>query len=159
MGMEIALTTGIKRFEIFGDSKLMVSQINGKYDVRKPDILPYHRWVKTLIPQFSYITIMHITRSLNAKADSLADIAATMVVPEGSHCEIFVKERRLTPDLGTWEAIADCVNNPTAARIGVLPAEKDWRQSFISFLKYGILAKGIKERTSIKRSTPLILFQ
>ncbi|KAJ8622151.1 hypothetical protein MRB53_030680 [Persea americana] len=154
MGMEIALTTGIKRFEIFGDSKLIVSQINGKYDVRKPDILPYHRWVKTLIPQFSYITVMHIARSLNAKADSLADIAATMVVPEGSHCEIFVKERRLMPDLGTWEAIADCVNNPTAARIGVLPAEKDWRQPFISFLKYGILAEGIKERTSMKRSTP-----
>ena len=30
------------------------------------------------------------------------------------------------PDLGTWEAIADCVNNnPTVARIGVLPVEED----------------------------------
>ncbi|KAJ8622346.1 hypothetical protein MRB53_030875 [Persea americana] len=61
-----------------------------------------------------------------------------MAVLEGSHSEILIRERRLMLDLGNWEAIVDCVNsNPTVARIGVLPAEEDCRQSFISFLKYG----------------------
>ncbi|XXG76774.1 hypothetical protein AAC387_Pa08g1060 [Persea americana] len=107
------------------------------------------------MPQFSYITVTHIARSLNAKANALADIVATMAVPEGSRCEILVRERRLMPDLGTWEAIADCVNNnPTAARIEVLPAEKDWRHSFISFLKYGILHEDIKERIVSDRAPP-----
>ncbi|XXG47195.1 hypothetical protein AAC387_Pa02g1875 [Persea americana] len=61
MGMEIALATRIKRLEIFGNSKPIVNQINGEYEVRKPGILPYHRLAKTLIPQFSYITVTHST--------------------------------------------------------------------------------------------------
>ena len=42
MGMEIALAMRIRHLEIFGDSKMIVNQINGEYEVRKPDILPYH---------------------------------------------------------------------------------------------------------------------
>ena len=42
MGMEIALAMGIRSLEIFGDFKLIVNQINGEYEVRKLDILPYH---------------------------------------------------------------------------------------------------------------------
>ncbi|XXG89162.1 hypothetical protein AAC387_Pa12g1233 [Persea americana] len=101
MGMEITLSTGIWRLEIFGDSKLIVNQINGEYEVRKPDSLSYHRWEKALIPQFSYITVTHVARSLNAKADALASIVAAMAVPEGCRCEILIRERRLMPDLWT----------------------------------------------------------
>ncbi|KAJ8644524.1 hypothetical protein MRB53_006272 [Persea americana] len=72
--------------------------------------------------QFSYITVTHIACSLSSKADALARIATAMAVPEGNHCEILVRERLLMPDLGTYEAIVDCIyNNPTVARIGVLP--------------------------------------
>ena len=42
MGMEIALSMGIGHLEIFGDSKLIVNQVNGDYEVRRPNILPYH---------------------------------------------------------------------------------------------------------------------
>ncbi|KAJ8644284.1 hypothetical protein MRB53_006032 [Persea americana] len=76
MGMEIALATRIKRLEIFGNSKPIVNQINGKYE-------------------------SHIARSLNAKADALAGNAAAMAVLAGSHCEILIKERLPMPDLGT----------------------------------------------------------
>ncbi|XXG53722.1 hypothetical protein AAC387_Pa03g1777 [Persea americana] len=103
MGMEIALAMGIRCLEIFRDSKLIVNQINGEYEVRKPDIMPYHRRAKALTPQFSHITVTHIARSLNSKADALASIAAAMAVPEGSYCEIPVKERPINAkfwDLG-----------------------------------------------------------
>lgn len=85
----------------------------------------------------------------------MVGIAAAMAVPEGDHCEIFVKERRLMPDLGTWDAIADCVSsNPMVARVGILPAGEDWRQSFIKYLKYGILTEDTKEKIEIKRRAP-----
>ena len=60
MGMEIALTMGIRHIKIFGDSKLIVNQINGENEVRKLDILPYHRRARALIPQLSHVTVMHI---------------------------------------------------------------------------------------------------
>ena len=92
MGMEIALATGIRHLEIFRDNKLIVNQINGEYEVRKPNILPYHQRSKALMPQFSYITITHIAGSLNSKADALAGITTAMAVPEGSHYEILIRE-------------------------------------------------------------------
>ena len=41
VGMEIALESGITVLEVFGDSKLFINQMNQKYKVSKPDLLPY----------------------------------------------------------------------------------------------------------------------
>lgn len=81
MGMEIALSMGIRHLKIFGDSKLIVNQVNEDYEVRKPDILPYHRRAKSLMPQFAHVTVTYIARSLNSKADALASIAIAMAMP------------------------------------------------------------------------------
>lgn len=105
--------------------------------------------------QFAHIIVIHIARSLNSKADALAGIPATMAVPKGGHCEIFVKEKRLMPDLGTWDAIADCVSsNPMVTRVGIFPAGEDWRQPFINYLKYGILREDAKEKIGIRIRAP-----
>lgn len=96
------------------------------YEVRKPDILPYHQQAKSLMPQFAHVIVTHIARSLNSKVDVLASIAAAMAMPVGVHCEISIRERRLIPDLGTWDVITDCVsNNPMVVSVGILPAEED----------------------------------
>ncbi|KAJ8635991.1 hypothetical protein MRB53_010258 [Persea americana] len=111
------------------------------------------------MPQFSCIIVTNIARSLNSKVDALAGITAAMALPERNHYKILVKERLLMPDLGTWEAIADYIaNNPLVAKVGVLPAGEDWRQPFIRFMKYEILPEDMKERVSIRRSSPRLYF-
>lgn len=105
--------------------------------------------------QFTHVAVRHIAQGLDSKADALASIAAVMAVPEGDHCEIIIRERQLMPNLGTWDAIANCVNNnPMVARVGILPAGEDWRQTFINYLKYGILPEDMKERVEIRRKAP-----
>ena len=39
-GLELALESGITMLEAFGDSQLIVNQMNQEYEIRKPDLLP-----------------------------------------------------------------------------------------------------------------------
>lgn len=43
MGMEMAHEISIDPLEVCGDSKLIVNQMNGKYEVKKPNFLLYHK--------------------------------------------------------------------------------------------------------------------
>lgn len=60
IGVEIALSMGIRHLENFEDSKLIVNQINGDYEVRKPNIMPYHQQAKSLMLQFAHVIVIHI---------------------------------------------------------------------------------------------------
>ncbi|XXG88408.1 hypothetical protein AAC387_Pa12g0619 [Persea americana] len=42
IGLELALESGITMLEAFGDSQPIVNQMNQKYEIRKPDLLPYY---------------------------------------------------------------------------------------------------------------------
>lgn len=58
--------------------------MNGVYEVevRKTDLLPYHRAASELARTFEYFNIEHVPREQNTKADALASLAASMSLPE-----------------------------------------------------------------------------
>jgi len=47
IGMQIADKIGIKNLEAYGDSKLIVNQVRGEYEVRHEDLVPYHNATST----------------------------------------------------------------------------------------------------------------
>ncbi|XXG68858.1 hypothetical protein AAC387_Pa06g1855 [Persea americana] len=48
IGLELALESGITMLEAFGDSQLIVNQMNQEYEIRKPDLLPYYNKAQSL---------------------------------------------------------------------------------------------------------------
>jgi len=42
IGMQLAEKIGVKHLEAYGDSKLIVNQVRGEYEVRHEDLVPYH---------------------------------------------------------------------------------------------------------------------
>ena len=42
IGMQLADEIGVKNLEAYGDSKLIVSQVRGEYEVRHEDLVPYY---------------------------------------------------------------------------------------------------------------------
>ena len=42
IGMQIADEIGVKNLEAYGNSKLIVNQVRGEYEVRHEDLVPYH---------------------------------------------------------------------------------------------------------------------
>jgi ribonuclease HI len=64
-----------KTIKVHGDSKLVIEQMNGKWQVKAENLKPLNKEAKELIKGFKNIKFIHIDRSLNSKADSLANIA------------------------------------------------------------------------------------
>ena len=47
IGLQLAHETGVRYFEAYGDSKLIVIQVKGEYEVHHEDLIPYyHAFIK-----------------------------------------------------------------------------------------------------------------
>jgi ribonuclease HI len=65
-GLLLALSMDIQKLLVYGDSQLVVRQIIGIYEVRKPYLVPYYKAVQRLMNMFEHIHIAHIPRGKNA---------------------------------------------------------------------------------------------
>ena len=95
IGLELAIKMRIDQLEVFGDSQLIIWQINGQYEVRNAKLLPLYQRTKNLMAQFLQIEVNHVPRSENDKADALAKLAASLTLPDEREIQITVGERHL----------------------------------------------------------------
>ncbi|HEY5907782.1 MAG TPA: ribonuclease HI family protein [Vicinamibacteria bacterium] len=70
-----ALGQGERRVKVFSDSELVVRQIEGRYKVKHPDMIPLHREASSLLRQFESASVSHVRREQNREADRLANQA------------------------------------------------------------------------------------
>jgi len=74
---------GVRYLEAYGDSKLIINQVEGEYEVCHEDLIPYHHASIQLANTFDGFYISHVSRLENTKADDLATLAAILVLPAG----------------------------------------------------------------------------
>ena len=74
-GLEGALKLGIKSLLVFGDSLLVINQVNGLYKVKSDFLLPLHKEVLSLKSKFDFIEFNHVYRDNNKRADQLSNMA------------------------------------------------------------------------------------
>ena len=77
-GLQEALLRGADEIELRTDSELMAHQLNGKYAVKSPDLLPLFTEAKGLLARFQSAKIVHVRREFNALADKLANQGVKM---------------------------------------------------------------------------------
>jgi len=77
----LALEMGVRYLEAYDDSKLIVNQVKGEYEVRHEDFVPYYHAVIKMANSFDGFYIGHVSRFQNTKADDLAALAATLALP------------------------------------------------------------------------------
>ena len=81
-GLRMAVSMGIQRLEVRGDSNLAISQINGDFDAKDPKMAAYRNAVLKMSARFKGLEFHHIARENNQAADVLARISAKCdVVP------------------------------------------------------------------------------
>jgi len=73
--LQYALDHRIPRLRVVSDSELMVKQIQGKYKVKSPDLLPLWQEARRRIAQLQAFEISHALRHKNKDADRLANLA------------------------------------------------------------------------------------
>jgi ribonuclease HI len=73
--LELAKNVGGRRLLIHSDSELMVQQMNGAYKVKNEGLLPLYRQARDLVKEFDQVTIRHVRREQNKRADALCNEA------------------------------------------------------------------------------------
>jgi len=76
-GVQACIQEGIKNVIIYGDSKLVVEQVSGRWKVKSPNIKPIYDEIKKVLATkpFDSIEFKHVRRNNNKRADELANQA------------------------------------------------------------------------------------
>jgi ribonuclease HI len=88
-GMELLLEAGAEAVEIFGDSKLLISQLTEEYR----SLFPLWVQCQELMAQFRYINFYWIPRIQNSEANDLAQMASGYkAVADGADLQVHLLE-------------------------------------------------------------------
>jgi ribonuclease HI len=133
--LHITVPLGIKRLLAFGDSKVVIEQVNKEWDCVKDTMDAYCAEIRKLEGHFEGIEFQHVPRNNNVAANVLSKLGSLRaLVPAG----VFVQDLR-KPSIKLLDA-----DNPelpphdqtSAPPRDVLMSEKedDWRKPFIDFI-------------------------
>ncbi len=75
LGLEEARRLEVKKLQVLADSELMVKQINGRYRVKAPHLIPLWREALNALKEFEAWAINHVPREENHLADEAANRA------------------------------------------------------------------------------------
>jgi ribonuclease HI len=128
-GLRLAASLGIKRLLVYGDSAVVINQVNKSWDRNKENMDAYCLEVRKLENKFYGLEFHHVVRDTNVAADVLSKLGSTRAqVPAG----VFVHELH-APSIPKPE--------PTTTDPAPLPAgqevmmiDVDWRQPFIDYI-------------------------
>jgi ribonuclease HI len=75
LGLERARALGATEVEVVNDSELIAHQVNGRYRVKHPDMVPLHRAALAALGGFDAWSLRPVPRRENAAADALVNRA------------------------------------------------------------------------------------
>jgi ribonuclease HI len=74
IGLRTALKHNVKKIRVQLDSKLIVQQVKGHWQINAEHLIPLYKEVKELQLQFEEFEIEHIRREFNTEADKICNV-------------------------------------------------------------------------------------
>ena len=81
LGLRMALAHGARHVEAYGDSKLVVEQINDKSKTKHAALVPLRAQAKDLLALFERWTVVWVPRAQNRRADELGRMMSQLALP------------------------------------------------------------------------------
>jgi hypothetical protein len=153
----LAISLGIKRLLVYGDSLLVIQQVNKEWDCNKETMDAYVQEVRRLKNKFFGLEVHRVVREHNVGADILSKLGSTRAqVPVG----VFVQEL-------TQPSITSSPQVTTGASLQqpdreVMMLGEDWREAYIDFiwnqrLPVGMDARRVEAARVMRRSKGFVL--
>jgi hypothetical protein len=150
-GSGVATSLGIKRLLVYGDSTVVINQVNKDWDCTKDNIDAYYAEVRKLEKNFQGLEILHVLRDSNVATDILTKLGSdrAKVLPG-----VFVEELS-APSIKQPSEISPELLAPTTQ---ILVITISWTQDFIDYIKENKLPENKEEATwIIRRSKDYVL--
>ena len=136
-GMTMVQRMGGKSIKLFSDSRLVVDQVRGEFEVKDERMQGYLSQVKCLQLKFDSFDLLHVPRSGNVHADSLAMLATS----SAQHLPRIILVEDLHRPTETREVV----------QIHQIRMVSSWMDSIIRFLKEDILTEEKIKADKIQR--------
>jgi ribonuclease HI len=120
-GLRLVASLGIKRLLVYGDSAVVINQVNKYWDCNKENMDAYYLEVRKLENKFYSLEFHHVVRDNNVAADVLSKLGSTRAqVPAG----VFVHELH-TPSI---PELAPMTTDPAPLPAGqeIMMIDVDW---------------------------------
>src|SRR5207244_3880284 len=122
-GLRIAISLGIRRLAVHGDSELVVNQVQKEYSCTSAKMSAYCQEVRKLEGTFDGLELTHVLRNDNNEADELAKLGSKRApVPAG----VFIQQLH-QPTIG--EEATEPVIKPTEAEVFAI--NSDWTTLYL----------------------------
>ncbi|XP_074321763.1 uncharacterized protein LOC141658939 [Silene latifolia] len=82
IGLQAAVSLGIKNLRVHGDSSLIINQVTGSWKIRSESLAPYQARIDQVAQFFDHVTYLHLPREENQFADALAKLASLINMPD-----------------------------------------------------------------------------
>jgi ribonuclease HI len=142
-GLCLAISLGIKRLLLYGDSLLVVQQVNKEWDCNKETMDAYVQEGRKLENKFSSVEVHHVVREHNVGVDILYKLGST-------HAQVlagvFVQELKQPSIKSSPQVTTDAgVQQPDRE---VMTLGEDWREAYIDFILDQRLPAGMDARST-----------
>ena len=128
-GLRLTISLGIKRLLVYGDSKLVVQQVNKEWDHTNERMDDYVVEVCKLENKFARLEIHHVIRDNNVGSDILSKLGSTQAQVSAG---VFVQELH-HPSIKTTEPPTTDPAPADASR-EVMMLDVDWRVDIINYI-------------------------
>ena len=108
IGLRIAVQWNIIALKVYGDSLLIINQVNDEYQTKDDKLTPYKKLVETLKESFIDITFEQIPRTNNRATDAMATIGSLLDIPHNVPKYEFLIEQLLIPTFEVLESEYVC---------------------------------------------------
>jgi ribonuclease HI len=124
-GLSIAISLGIKKLMVYGDSLVVISQINKDWDCSADSMGKYCAVVRKLEDKFEGLEFHHVERDRNAAGDALSKLGSSRAqAPPG----IFIQEISQSSIISDQVEECNTLSQPESD-------PNDWREPIIRYIK------------------------
>jgi ribonuclease HI len=142
-GLRLAISLGIKRLLVYGNSLLVVQQVNKEWDCNKETMDAYVQEVHKLENKFFRLEVHHVIREHNVGTDIRSKLGSTRAqVP----ARVFVQELK-QPSIKSSPQITTDTGLQKPDR-EVMMLGEDWRETYIDFIRDKRLPAGMDARSA-----------
>ncbi|XP_016205112.1 uncharacterized protein LOC107645570 [Arachis ipaensis] len=131
-GLVLAREVGATRLEVCSDSQVVTAQVNGSYQARDSLLQKYLERVKELSKQFEEVTIQHVPRERNTRADLISKLTSTK--PGTGNCSLI-----------------QGITKESAVTLHLTKISPSWMDHITDFLENGKLPEDEKKAKVLRR--------
>jgi ribonuclease HI len=129
-GLRLAASLEIKQLLVYGDSAVVINQVNKSWGRNKKNMNAYCLKICKLENKFSGLEFHHVVRDNNVAADILSKLGSTRAqVPVG----VFVHELHAPSIPEPAPTTTDPAHSPAGQEVMMINV--DWRQPFIDYIR------------------------